>query len=389
VAADEGFDDDGPEFTPPLPPEDRLWRHPAEVGASAAFAPSPAPARQSGRSPWTVGFVSVIGGVLLASSLMFGAGGVGDDPGRIALQPIATLEPRGATDDGDGADPVALDSVPPPAALVGINADTGAEQRSGNGVVVSTDGVVVTPASLVAGALEIRVTDDRGAAHPAAMLGVDPLNDLAVLRVAGLPQAPAVIDPSAKAITGETVRAFGASRGVAHPSWTATVANDEARVAVGATDIHGVLQLDHALDATAAGAAVVRSDGAVVGIITTVQPSGATHVIPTRTITSITAQIVAWGQARHGWLGIEGVTSSAVGAQVRRVLDGSPAQQAGFVADDVIVTIDGEGIETIGDLVVAVREKVPGTTVAVGVDRGGTHVDLAVVVGEVPPTDLG
>jgi S1-C subfamily serine protease len=382
VAADEGFDDDGPEFMPPLPPEDRLWRHPAELAASGAFASTAAPPRQPGRSPWTVGFVSVIGGVLLASSLMFGAGGVGDEPARIALQPIATLAPRG--DAGDGEDADSLDAVPPPPALVGIDVEADNGGRTGNGLVMSADGVVVTTASLVASAVEILVYDDDGAAHAATLLGVDQLNDLAVLRVADLAGTPAVVDPAAHVLTGNSVRAFGASRGIAHASWAAVVADNEARVAVGPTDIHGVLQLDHALDESAAGSAVVRSDGAIVGLVTNVQTEGASHVITNRTIVSVTKQIVATGQARHGWLGVEGVTSPDVGAQVRRVLDDSPAQQAGFVANDVVVSIDGEGIETIGDLVVAVREHTPGDTVTIGVDRGGAHLDLAVSLAEAP-----
>jgi S1-C subfamily serine protease len=387
VAADEGFDDDGPEFTPPLPPEDRLWRHPAELGGSGSFAPSSAPARgasQGGRSPWTVGFVSVIGGVLLASSLMFGAGGVGDEPARIALQPIATLAPRAGNDSGDGSEPVSLDAVPPSASLVGIEVYTGTDARIGSGLVMTTDGVVVTTASLVASATAINVTDDAGTVHAAAVLGVDPLNDLAVLRVVDLAGAPAAVNPVALAISGEAVRAFGASRGDAHPSWTAMVADDAARVAVGSADIHEVLQLDHALEPIAAGAPVVRADGVIVGIVTMVQPDGATHVIPNRTIASVTAQIVVSGQARHGWLGVEGVTSTEVGAQVRRVLDDSPAQRAGVAEADVVVTIDGEGVETIGDLVVAVREHTPGSTVTLGVDRGGTHLDLVVSLDEAP-----
>jgi S1-C subfamily serine protease len=391
VAEDEGFDDDGPEFLPPLAPEDRLWRHPAELASSGGpttHGPAPRPTGASpvsmGRSPWMVGFVSVIGGVLLASSLMFGAGGLGDEPARIALQPIATLAPR--ADEGDrGSDPVALATVPPPAALVGIDVATEDDVRTGNGLVVSGDGLVVTTASLVAGAVEVRVTDDRGDVRPAAVAGVDALNDVALLRVEGLTRAPVQLDSDLEVVTGEAVRAFGASRGVAQPAWTAEIADDDARVSSGATDLHGAMQLDRALDPSATGAPVVRRDGEVIGIVTTLEPDGATHVIPTRTLVSVVPHLATAGHVKHGWLGVEGVTApDGAGAQVRKVLDGSPAHVAGVAQNDIVVAVGDAPIETIGDLVVAVREHVPGTAVPLRVDRGGEMVDLVAPLGEAP-----
>src|SRR4051812_40288267 len=148
VGADEGFDDDGPEFRAPLPPEDRVWRHPAEMGATAAAA---ATQHSGGRSPWAVGLVSVLGGVLLAGSLMFAVGGVGDDPGRIALRPIATLAPL--ADDSDTLKIADFDIPKAPPSLVGIDVNAGTEVRNGNGLVVEAPGFVVTTAALVADAI--------------------------------------------------------------------------------------------------------------------------------------------------------------------------------------------------------------------------------------------
>src|SRR5690606_3569631 len=139
----------------------------------------------------------------------------------------------------------------------------------------------------------------------------------------------------------QPVRAFGGSRGVAQPSWDAVVADSDVRLIDHDTDLHGVLQLDHALDNSAAGAPVQRHDGEIIGIVTTLGTDGPTHVIPNRTIASITTQVVTTGTVRHGWLGVEGVTADEVdGAQVRRVLDGSPAQLAGVAANDIVVAVD-------------------------------------------------
>ena len=89
VGADEGFDDDGVEFRPPPALDDRLWRHPAEVAGMAALTTT----RNARRSPWAVGFVSVVGSAVLAGSLMFTAGGIGNEPARLGLEPLATLVP--------------------------------------------------------------------------------------------------------------------------------------------------------------------------------------------------------------------------------------------------------------------------------------------------------
>jgi putative serine protease PepD len=388
VGADEGFDDDGPEFRDPLPPEDRVWRHPAELGALAAAAPD---TPSAGRSPWAVGFVSVIGGVLLAGSLMFGAGGVGDEPGRIALRPIATLSPR--VEDGTTR-VAALDSPAAPRSLVGVDVHTADDVRMGNGLVVEAQGYVVTTASLVAGADDIRVTDPDGGSHVATLLGTDEVNDLAVLQVSDLTWAPEAVDRNALAGTGQSAYVITASRGVATGSRTTTIRSVDARLSSGTCDLHGVLQLEDTLDISAAGAPVLDDTGRIIGIATTRDTDDPTVAIPARTIQWVARQIVAGGQINHGWLGVEGVTAPsdpttesepvASGALVNRVVDASPAAVAGLAAEDVVVALDGEPVTTMGSLVVAVRERAPGTTVTVSVVRDGTVQEVPVALATAP-----
>jgi S1-C subfamily serine protease len=411
VAADEGFDDDGPEFRAPLPPEDRVWRHPAEMGAAAAAAAAARP-RSAGRSPWAVGFVSVLGGVLLAGSLMFAAGGVGDDPGRIALRPIATLAPRV---DDDGTVKIADFDIPPaPPSLVGIDVHAGsagaagiagpagtagAEVRTGNGLVVESPGYVVTTAMLVADAIDIRVTDAEGVARTGTVVGVDTLNDLAVLHVDGLTAPVTALDRQTVSTVGQPAYVIGAARGVAISTRSAVVVSADARLEVGACDLHGALRLDATLDVSSAGAPLMTAGGTVLGIVTMREPDEPAIVVPVRTVAWAARELVATGQVRHGWLGIEGVTAVAPesdaagdatdgerdgGALVHRVVDASPAQLAGILADDVVVRIDDERVSTMSGLVVAVREHPPGSTVTVDVIRDGAAVEVPVVLGESP-----
>jgi serine protease Do len=366
-----------------------VWRHPAEIGAANAAAAA-APATAPGRSPWAVGFVSVIGGVLLAGSLMFGAGGVGDEPGRIALRPIATITPP---DDSGTTRVAALDSPTPPNALVGVDVQTPDEVRMGNGFVVEAPGYVVTTASLVDAATDIRVTDPDGSVHAAAVLGVDAINDVAILQVSGLGLAPEVVDRTVAAQRGEFAFVVTASRGVATGSRATTVRSTDARFSDGACDLHGLLQLDDAVDVTAAGAPVLDDRGRIMGMVTAPGEGDSSLAIPARTIQWAAAQIVAGRPVDHGWLGVEGVTHAAEGgddvpvpsgALVSRVVDASPAAVAGLAPDDVVVAIDGESVTTMGSLVVAVRERTPGTTVTVSVVRDGAVQDLPVALAAAP-----
>jgi S1-C subfamily serine protease len=387
VAAEEGFDDDGPEFRAPLPPEDRVWRHPAEMGSFSSAAALDAEAR-SHRNPWAVGFFSIIGGVLLAGSLMFGAGGVGDEPGRIALRPIATLAPR--TDDNNILI-ASLDVPTPPTSLVGIDVHAGDEVRIGNGLAVESPGYVVTTASLVAGADDIRVTDPRGVVHDAVVVDVDELNELAVIRTEDLVLPPASLDAAATAAAGDEVYIVGASRGVAGSRIPATIASTDARLSTGSCDLHGVMRLDESVDVSAAGALVVDAKGRTLGLVTTLAEDEPV-VVPVRTVSWVARQILSGSALQHGWLGVEGETAPTDGtdpngALVNRVLDASPAQAAGLAPNDVVVAVDGDPVTTMGSLVVAVRESAPGSTVTVSVMREGARQELPVTLTTAPPID--
>jgi S1-C subfamily serine protease len=403
VAEEEGFDDDGPEFRPPLPPEDRVWRHPAEMrsnppaaahvhggagtgGLSSAGTIAGA-SDGPGRSPWTVGFVSVIGGVLLASSLMFGAGGLGEEPGRIALRPVATLAP-----DDDTTLEISTAgrrSSSSSASTVGIDVRAGDAVRSGHGIAVRSDGFVVTTAAMVLGADDIRVVDDDGTSHLATLVGVDALDDLAVLHVDHTFAAVTDLASGTTTATGDELRLVGGRRGVVAPSWSSAVISTKARLSSGPCDLHNAVQVAATLDTSAAGALALDTENRPIGLATTRVADQPTVVVPVRTVRSVADKIIANGHAQHGWLGVEGTnaavdTSPSGGALIERVVDASPASLGGLQPADVVVSFDGEPVATMGDLVVAVRERAPGAVVSVDVMRNGTPTDVLVELVEAP-----
>jgi S1-C subfamily serine protease len=387
MGADEGFDDDGPDFRPPLPQEDRLWRHPAEVGAAALLANS---TRAGNRNPWAVGFVSAIGGVLLAGSLMFGVGGVGEEPGRIALTPIATLVPNVETVADTGGD--APSNYP---YIVGVDSTSPTAVRSGNGVALRADGYLVTTASLVADATAVRVTLDGGAVYAGRVVGVDSMNDLAVVKVDTTFATVATFAAPGSTQVGDQIQVVGAARGVRSPAWQAMVSSIDGSIAAGHCDLHGAIEVQLTFDDIAAGAPALDADGNVVGIASTtggpLVDSGL--VIPARSIKSVVDQLIATGSARHGWLGVEGVSATTEQAKaaaapsaavVRRVIDSSPASTAGLKAGDLVVSVNGETITTMGRLVMIVREQFPGTAVAVDIVRDGKRQTTSIALGAIP-----
>lgn len=391
MGADEGFDDDGPDFRPPLPPEDRIWRHPAEVGAASM----PLTQRSSGRNPWAVGFVSAIGGVLLAGSLLFGMGGVGDESPRLALRPLATLAPRVLSTAASTPSPTPASDR---AYLVGIDAASNSSSQSGNGVVVGADGHIVTTAQLVEGASALRVALADGTTRDATVLALDGLNDLAVVKIdaSGLATAPLADQTSASgpvAATGDQLWMIGGSRGTRSPAWPGTVRSLDSWLTVGRADIHGAIELDARLDPSATGAALVDASERVLGLVTTIGDRGGStaYVIPARTVRAVAAQIASAGDIRHGWLGVEGVTAAddqvnAAGqhgaAMVRRVLDNSPAQSVGLRIGDLVVAVDRQPITTMSQLVLSVREHRPGDRITVDVLRDHARVTVQVSLAE-------
>jgi hypothetical protein len=429
VGADDGFDDDAAEFRPPPPPDDRLWRHPAEIARLAPVAggavPGPAPAvaspagdrphRSLRRSPVAVGFVSVISGALLAGSLMFTAGGLGEEPQRLGLSPLATLVP--ATD-GD-------------AGIVGIAVDQGEVARSASGIVLA-DGVhVVTSSQVVsgitpaattstitstagpgaagatssssadraaaAGRAAVRVVDERGVSRRAEVVGIDLANDLAILRTRGAQLTP--FDPDlarAPAQPGEQAL-YAGGFGAGLRRWIAEIAAHEAAYHGDQIDHVGITLLDDLLPAVAAGAVAIDEHGRFAGLVSVDlqrgSSGGATRlpavVVPAARVLRTAGEFLERGEITHAWLGVEAApvvdasrrVARSDGAPVEVVLPDSPAGAAGLRSGDRITRLCDEAVSSIDDVVARVLDLVPGTRCGVDVIRDGATWHTELVLG--------
>ena len=400
----EGPEDDGDDLVPPLPPEDRLWRHPSEMGAAALASPvAVAPVARSARptSPWLVGAVDGITGAVATLAVVVAFGGFDDGTGvertvveRVAVAPTATL-PVSIDDPLGGNEAVAALTAgiaPALARVEGTRApaedSTTVSTTTGSAVVFRDDGYLLTSADLVDHSVAVAVILGDGAPRDGRVVGTDPLTDVAVVQIEAERLPTAVLGSVEDLAVGQPALIVGSAGGSGDgPAVTSGIVSALGRslppATAGAPTRHDLIQTDAALDPTATGGALIDRRGALVGI-TTHPPDettgGLSFAIPIDTARAIATEIILTGTVHHAWLGIEGSDVEARtaddlqldgGAQVAAVAEGSPADEAGLAPDDVITSVDAASVTSMADLVVELRRHEPGATILIAFVRDG------------------
>jgi S1-C subfamily serine protease len=277
----------------------------------------------------------------------------------------------------------------------------------GSGVIYRSDGYILTNHHVVDGAEEVRVRLSSGDILPAEVVGSDPLNDLAVLRVERT-DLPAINLRSADEplIVGETVVAIGSPFGLDASVTTGIISALNREIAVdeaeegGRLVIPSVIQTDAAINPGNSGGALVDARGRLVGINTAILTrSGASQgvgfAVSAEQAIASADQLIEEGFVRHPLLGIAGIDVSpevaeefgleaSRGAVVDSVQEGTGAAEAGMRPGDIIVGIDGEPLATMSELVAEVRRRSPGEVLTLSVVRNGDELEIEVTLGERP-----
>jgi len=275
------------------------------------------------------------------------------------------------------------------------------EHAVGSGVIISPDGYIITNHHVVDGATQIKVTLDDRRIFPARVVGIDKLNDLAIIKINATDLPTATWGDSTRLKPGETVLAFGNPFGSFEFSVTRGIVSAVNRANPYETNRRtpgDFIQTDAAINPGNSGGPLVDSYGRVVGIDTFIISdsgsfAGAGFAIPSQIAEASANQIIKTGTVRHGYLGIsiEDVTPenasffdvpNASGAIVGEVTPGSPADQGGMKRGDVVREINGRTIDNASALQVTVSEMAPGTPIHLDVLRDGKPVTLNVTVGE-------
>ncbi len=275
------------------------------------------------------------------------------------------------------------------------------EHGIGSGVILSPDGYILTNNHVVDGSMKINVTLDDRRVFPAKLIGVDKLNDLAVIKIDAHNLPSIAWGDSSQLHPGQTVLAFGSPFGYFQFSVTRGIVSALHRPNPYSDDARkpgDFIQTDAAINQGNSGGPLVNAHGELVGINTFIITgsgsfAGAGFAIPSEIARASAEQIIKSGTVHHGYLGISmnNVTPDnatffnlpdATGAIVSQVTPDSPASRAGLKSGDVLRELNGKKIESSSALQVAVSEMAPGNTISLGILRDGKPETLKATVGE-------
>jgi len=275
------------------------------------------------------------------------------------------------------------------------------QQGMGSGVVVSSDGYILTNNHVVSDAKSIKVTLYDRREFEAEVVGTDPKSDVAVIRLKNPPadlKALPVGDSSAIRL-GDVVLAIGNPFGVGQ-TVTMGIVSAKGRADVGITDYEDFIQTDAAINPGNSGGALVNMEGKLIGINTAILSrsggyQGIGFAIPTNMATPIMESLKKYGKVTRGWLGvsIQDVDQDlaatmklpvAHGVLLADVQAGSPAARAGLRRGDVVMKVDGAAVDSSGQFRNAIASAGANRKVTLEIYRDGKLQSLAASLGEMP-----
>lgn len=267
----------------------------------------------------------------------------------------------------------------------------------GSGVIVSTDGYVLTNHHVVAGADRIRVVlfDRRDLA--ARLVGSDAHTDIAVLKIEADRLSPAPLGDSSRVRVGQFVLAMGNPFGVGQ-TVTLGIIGAVSRGRMGITDYEDFLQTDAAINPGNSGGPLVDTEGRIIGVNTAILTTGGGgnegvgFAVPSDLARGVMDQLVREGHVTRGWLGVavedvspadaEARSASVEGVLVGDVIPGGPAAKAGLQHGDILAALNGEPIADGRALRLRIAQLPPGSTARLDVIRGGQHREITAKLGQ-------
>ena len=323
------------------------------------------------------------------------------------------------------------------ASVVTISAISRSGSGSGSGVVLDEEGHILTNNHVVTmggktADAELTVQASDGTVYAAQIVGTDPKSDLAVIKVDSSDLKPIGIGKSGDVEIGDQVIAIGAPLGLAGTVTDGIVSTLNRTIAVASSEVPddtqqgspyefefpqqgggqqpqgsvflNVMQTDAAINPGNSGGALVDADGDLVGINVAIASAGGQgqggeagnigvgFAIPVDYAHRIAEELIADGEVEHAFLGVS-VTPAAAdvqggdrrtrtqfssGAEVREVVSGSPADEAGLRRGDVVTAVDGRPVKDSESLTATVRQFAPGDAAEVTVRRDGEEQTMEV-----------
>jgi Do/DeqQ family serine protease len=279
------------------------------------------------------------------------------------------------------------------------------EQRRsglGSGVIISTDGYILTNHHVIDGAEQIKVDLNDNRTLDARVVGSDPPSDLAVLKVEATGLPVLALGDSDKVRVGDVVLAIGNPLGIGQTVTMGIISAKGRQTGLSSGSFEDFLQTDAPINQGNSGGALVSTNSELVGINSQIlSPSGGSigigFSIPSNMARTITDTLVKTGKVRRGQLGIAvvkansdparelGVKDINKGVVVAQVQTGSAADRAGLKKGDVITALNGVEVNDPNVFRNQVASTAPGTTVTLSILRDGREQQLQATLGEFTP----
>lgn len=283
----------------------------------------------------------------------------------------------------------------------------------GSGEILNTNGYIVTNDHVVQGGTSFTVTLSTGKSYTATLIGEDPQDDLAVVKISASGLKPITFADSSKAQVGEFVVAVGnpLDEGEAATLGTVSALNGSASEAPDgpAGTLTGLIQTTATINPGNSGGALVDLQGQMLGMPTleetnpdTRSAAGIGYAISSNRVQYVAQQLISSGQVTstgQGFLGIEGqdvdaqvAAADGLSVQSGVLVEGfvpdaagtSPAQQAGLQAGDVITAVNGHDISANSDLATIIQGTAPGSKMTLTIERGTSSQTISVTLGQRP-----
>ena len=422
-----GFSEQPPAATPawrPEPPREEPLPVCDYTSDSEAPCEEPAEAKRwSGVAVVTSATLgALVGGLLVAAALVWAFGllpignrGVSVSPSSAPVVNTGPVTINTRNSSPDIAEAVAKKAVP---SVVNVTIQqsvvdpfSGAQSYqdlgNGSGVIIRSDGYILTNNHVVSGADRIMVSVGVNTKE-AKVVGTDPTTDLAVIKIGGTGYPAITVGSSKDLAVGQWVMAVGSPFGLEKTVTSGIISalqrseQAQSQTSNDITTYTNLIQTDAAINPGNSGGALVDEQGRLVGLNSLIQsPSGSVGVaqsagigfaIPVDFAIDIARQLIATGHATHPYLGVSTQTvdesvaaqyglNIKSGALVRVVSPGSPAEKGGVRAGDIITKIGDTQVSSVADIFAGIRLHKIGEAVPVQVVRNGRTLGLTITLG--------
>jgi serine protease Do len=283
------------------------------------------------------------------------------------------------------------------------------EESLGSGVIVTSDGTILTNNHVVDGATDIKVDLSDKREFTAKVIGTDSNTDIAVLKIDAQDLPTMKFGDSSSLQVGDLVLAVGDPYGIGETA-TMGIVSATGRGGLGIENYEDFIQTDASINPGNSGGALVNLHGDLVGINTAILSNGGGGMmgeqggnegigfaIPINMAHSVMEQLVAHGKVTRGFIGVQlnptdvnealakqfGLSQPG-GALVASVEPDTPASKAGLKSGDIILKINGQPVASNNDLRLRISQTAPGTAVKLNVFRDGKTFDTDLTLAQYP-----